>query len=58
MKVKKGDGISYMAYAMGRLTEIWGENAEEFMPERWLENDKFLPQSSFKFVTFHVSINN
>ncbi|KAH7692444.1 Abieta-7,13-dien-18-ol hydroxylase protein [Dioscorea alata] len=54
MKVKKGDGISYMAYAMGRLTEIWGENAEEFMPERWLDNGKFLPQSSFKFVAFHA----
>ncbi|KAJ0964118.1 hypothetical protein J5N97_029240 [Dioscorea zingiberensis] len=53
-KMKKGDGISYMAYAMGRMTEIWGENAEEFMPERWLQNGKFQPQSSFKFVAFHA----
>lgn len=44
-----------MAYAMGRMPSIWGENAEEFRPERWLENGIFQPESPFKFIAFHVS---
>lgn len=54
-EVKKGDGITYLTYAMGRMTYIWGEDAEDFRPERWIENGSFKPQSPFKFVAFHVS---
>lgn len=53
-RVKKGDGVYYMAYAMGRMPSIWGENAEEFRPERWLENGNFQPESPFKFIAFHA----
>ncbi|KAJ9553242.1 hypothetical protein OSB04_017287 [Centaurea solstitialis] len=51
-KIKKGDGISYMAYPMGRMTYIWGEDAEEFRPERWLRDGVFQPESPFKFTAF------
>ncbi|KAK1307297.1 hypothetical protein QJS10_CPA10g00745 [Acorus calamus] len=51
-KVKKGDGVNYMGYAMGRMTYIWGEDAEDFRPERWLHNGIFRPESPFKFVAF------
>lgn len=54
-KIKKGDGISYMAYPMGRLTYIWGEDAEEFRPERWLHDGVFQPESPFKFTAFQVT---
>lgn len=54
-KVKKGDGVTYMAYAMGRMTYIWGEDAEEYRPERWLENGIFQPESPFKFAAFQVT---
>ncbi|KAL6499347.1 hypothetical protein OROHE_026010 [Orobanche hederae] len=53
-KVKKGDGVYYMAYAMGRMPYIWGDDAEEFKPERWLKNGMFQPESPFKFVAFHL----
>ncbi|XP_062001765.1 cytochrome P450 704C1-like isoform X1 [Rosa rugosa] len=53
-RVKKGDRITYMAYAMGRMPYIWGNDAEDFRPERWLENGIFKPESPFKFVAFHA----
>lgn len=53
-KVKKGDGITYLAYSMGRMTYLWGEDADEFRPERWLHNGVFQPESSFKFVSFNA----
>ncbi|KAL0397808.1 UNVERIFIED_CONTAM: cytochrome [Sesamum calycinum] len=52
-KLKKGDGVYYMAYAMGRMAYIWGDDAEEFKPERWLKNGTFQPESPFKFVAFN-----
>ncbi|XP_076928736.1 cytochrome P450 704C1-like [Bidens hawaiensis] len=51
-KIKKGDGVGYMAYPMGRMTYIWGQDAEVFRPERWLDNGVFQPQSPFKFTAF------
>ncbi|XP_065870752.1 cytochrome P450 704C1-like [Euphorbia lathyris] len=54
LRVKKGDGLNYMSYAMGRMTYIWGEDAEEFRPDRWLENGVFQPQSAFKFTAFQA----
>lgn len=52
-KVKKGDGITYMAYVMGRMKNIWGDDAEEFHPERWLHDGIFQPENPFKFTAFH-----
>ncbi|KAI3693317.1 hypothetical protein L6452_33152 [Arctium lappa] len=54
-KLKKGDGVYYMSYAMGRMPYIWGDDAEDFKPERWLnDNGVFQPVSPFKFVAFHA----
>ncbi|PON56766.1 Cytochrome P [Trema orientale] len=39
---------------MGRMIHIWGEDAEDFRPERWLINGTFQPESPFKFVAFHA----
>ena len=55
-RVKKGDGVYYMAYAMGKMPYIWGEDAEEFCPKRWLKNGIFQSKSPFKFVAIHVCI--
>ncbi|OMO80509.1 Cytochrome P450 [Corchorus olitorius] len=53
-KLKKGDAVYYLAYAMGRMQNIWGEDAENFRPERWLNNGVFQPESPFKFIAFHA----
>ncbi|KAL3517034.1 hypothetical protein ACH5RR_023936 [Cinchona calisaya] len=57
-RVKKGDVVCYTSYAMGRMTYIWGDDAEEFRPERWLQNGNFQPESPFKFVAFHAGPQN
>ncbi|CAA0809517.1 cytochrome P450- family 704- subfamily A-polypeptide 2 [Striga hermonthica] len=53
--VKKGNLVSYVPYSMGRMKSLWGEDAEEFRPERWLdENGVFRHESSFKFTAFQA----
>ncbi|MED6182052.1 hypothetical protein PIB30_025128 [Stylosanthes scabra] len=53
--VNKGDMVSYQPYAMGRMKFIWGDDAEEFRPERWLDhNGIFQPESPFKFTAFQA----
>ncbi|XP_034202425.1 cytochrome P450 704C1-like isoform X2 [Prunus dulcis] len=51
--VKKGDIVGYHAYSMGRMKFIWGDYAEEFRPERWLDENGLVQQeSSFKLIAF------
>ncbi|ANB15119.1 Dit2p [Sugiyamaella lignohabitans] len=35
--VKKGTTVSYVVYVMQRTKKYWGEDAEDFRPERWEE---------------------
>ncbi|XP_031497963.1 cytochrome P450 704C1-like [Nymphaea colorata] len=53
-KVKKGDGVNHVTYAMGRMKYIWGDHADNFRPERWLHDGVFRPESPFKFPAFHA----
>lgn len=54
--VRKGDLVAYQPYAMGRMNFLWGTDAEEFQPERWLdENGIFCSESPSKFTAFQVS---
>ncbi|RCV35056.1 hypothetical protein SETIT_7G208300v2 [Setaria italica] len=53
--LKKGDAVHYQPYAMGRMDFLWGADAEEFRPERWLDDDGvFVPESPFKFTVFQA----
>ncbi|KAJ6722790.1 CYTOCHROME P450 [Salix koriyanagi] len=53
--VRKGDMVAYQPYAMGRMKFVWGDDAEEYKPERWLNKDGvFQPESPFKFTAFQA----
>ncbi|KAL2337431.1 hypothetical protein Fmac_011877 [Flemingia macrophylla] len=53
--VNKGDMVSYQPYAMGRMKFIWGDDAEDFRPERWFDdNGTFKQESPFKFTAFQA----
>ena len=54
-KINKDDILSYVPYSMGRMKYLWGIDAEQFRPERWLQNGVFQPESPFKFTAFQVS---
>lgn len=52
--VKKGDIVQYNEYSMGRMPFIWGSDALEMKPERWLKDGVFRSVSSFQFSVFQV----
>jgi cytochrome P450 family 3 subfamily A len=52
MMIKKGTNIIVPTWAMHRNPELFGEDAKEFVPERFLEGDKMAEQISNH--TFHA----
>ncbi|XP_078446092.1 cytochrome P450 704C1-like [Wolffia australiana] len=55
LDVRKGEVVTYQPYAMGRMKYLWGEDAEEFRPERWLdEQGVYRHESPYKFTAFQA----
>eukprot|EP00850_Spirogloea_muscicola_P012888 SM000085S23238 [mRNA] locus=s85:170102:172350:- [translate_table: standard] len=52
--IPKNCRVSYSIYAMGRMESIWGDDAAEFRPERWLQDGHFVPASPFKYPVFNA----
>lgn len=54
--VKKGTRVQYSAYSLGRSTKIWGPDAKEFRPERWLdpETGELRRESQGRWPVFHA----
>lgn len=50
--VRRGTMVVYNIYAMGRDTQIWGDDAAIFRPDRWLER-KELP-TSYEYAAFNA----
>ncbi|KAJ3069841.1 hypothetical protein HDU99_002825 [Rhizoclosmatium hyalinum] len=48
--IPKGCCVTWSPYAMGRTPAIWGDDAKEFKPERWLSMEK--QPSPFDYPAF------
>jgi cytochrome P450 len=48
-RVERGDRVTYFPYGMGRMEAIWGADAGEFRPRRWLAPPQDEGVSPFKF---------
>ncbi|KAL3680436.1 hypothetical protein R1sor_023392 [Riccia sorocarpa] len=53
-KLKAGQTIAYSPWCMGRMTSIWGPDALEFNPDRWIQDGDILRESEYKFATFQA----
>lgn len=49
-------GIGYSDMLMHRRHDLWGEDADEFNPERWMDPEgiKSLTSDPFKFIPFNA----
>lgn len=54
--VKKGTMVHFCTWVMGRLENVWGADAKEFKPERWLDSKtgKPIPASLYKLNSFYA----
>ncbi|KAF9962816.1 hypothetical protein BGZ70_007873 [Mortierella alpina] len=50
-KIYKGEWITWSSYVMGRSEKIWGPDAKEFKPSRWINSEKPSPA---KYNVFHL----
>ncbi|KAI9305453.1 cytochrome P450 [Cunninghamella echinulata] len=53
--LRKGDVVIWSSYALGRNKRVWGEDAEEFKPERWIKEDGSLRrETQGRWPVFHA----
>lgn len=52
--VQAGTCVTVSAYVLGRSESVWGSDAKQFRPERWIDSEtgKIVPVSPFKFNAF------
>ncbi|OIT00836.1 alkane hydroxylase mah1 [Nicotiana attenuata] len=47
--------VMFNAYAMGRMEFIWGKDASDFMPQRWISDRGTIKhEPSYKFLSFNA----
>jgi len=49
-----GEFISWSSWSMGRDERIWGNDAKQFVPERFLNSEDGLKPSQYKFIGFNA----
>jgi cytochrome P450 len=45
--------LLWCTWAMNRSKLIWGDDAKEFQPERWLENGSLISKTAFEYPVFN-----
>ncbi|XP_010446495.1 PREDICTED: alkane hydroxylase MAH1-like [Camelina sativa] len=54
-KVDANSKILFCLYSLGRMKSVWGEDALEFKPERWIsESGRSVHEPSYKFLSFNA----
>ncbi|KAL1190301.1 Alkane hydroxylase MAH1 [Cardamine amara subsp. amara] len=54
-KVDANSKILFCLYSLGRMKSVWGEDALEFKPERWIsESGNSVHEPSYKFLSFNA----
>lgn len=51
-RFKEGTILSVPSYTIHRNTKVWGDDIEEYRPERWFERDVNLMQKTFNPFSF------
>jgi len=52
--VRKGLELQFNAYTVHRRPELWGPDADEFVPERWLEEGFDKKIHPYQYFPFHA----
>ncbi|KAK4057975.1 hypothetical protein OIO90_001194 [Microbotryomycetes sp. JL221] len=53
-RIEKGDFVMWSDWLQNRLPEIWGQDATEYKPERWIDDEgKLKQESQWKFHAFN-----
>lgn len=53
--IRKGDEILWQPFCQGRHEKVWGADAKEFKPERWLnEEGNLIRAEPGAYVAFHL----
>ncbi|KAJ0403729.1 hypothetical protein P43SY_003034 [Pythium insidiosum] len=55
--IPAGEFVAVPSYALGRMNHVWGPDARQFRPERWLDEKSptgLITVSAFKFSAFHA----
>ncbi|KAG2233379.1 cytochrome P450 [Thamnidium elegans] len=54
-QIRKGDQISWQPFVQGRITGIWGADAKEFKPQRWISDEGSLIRvSPYQWTAFNA----
>ncbi|GAA5940667.1 hypothetical protein JCM1841_002016 [Sporobolomyces salmonicolor] len=52
-RIEKGDLVFWSDWVMGRDTDVWGPDAGEFKPSRWIEEGQLKKESQWKAHFFN-----